>query len=272
MFCTNCGIKIPNGVTFCSQCGTKMMTTQQDSYAQPQATYPTTTQTSVKSNNKVIIGIIVALFMCILIILLFFVFNNRESNAAHEAYYQFIEDLKPNLSDDNFDFTTVGLMGRLVFSAETNLQRMGYAFLDIDNNGIDELIIGNVSGSGSYTGYMLGLYTYKDGEIVYIINAEEREQVYLLNDFTFYTDGSNSYNHSTSEVYKLENTNLVQLEAYIFKSIDENVADNSTWFEVTFVDGEYDYDQLRQLSEQEVELYYQVRKNEYDINYIPFLV
>lgn len=56
---------------------------------------------------------------------------------------------------------------------------IGYAFIDIDGNGVQELLIGDVYAEGNSDGMIFDLYTISNGTIVHILSSGERDRYYL---------------------------------------------------------------------------------------------
>ncbi|MCM1500990.1 MAG: hypothetical protein NC124_21235 [Clostridium sp.] len=68
------------------------------------------------------------------------------------------------------------------------LSDVGYAFVDLDNNGIPELLVTTVQ--EALSGMIYDLYSYIDGEIVHLASSMERDRYYLCEDNTIYNEGS----------------------------------------------------------------------------------
>lgn len=89
---------------------------------------------------------------------------------------------------------------------------LGYAMMDLDGNGIDELII--TDGTNIYD-----LYTIVQDEIiapVNILSAMERIKYYLTEDNVIYHFGSSSASANYQTFSRLEGSNLVLIEGYFY--------------------------------------------------------
>ena len=66
---------------------------------------------------------------------------------------------------------------------------LGYCTMDINGDGIEELMIGSVN-ENAYTGMFFDLYTIVDGQISLVISSGERDRYYLCEDYTIANEGS----------------------------------------------------------------------------------
>ena len=79
--------------------------------------------------------------------------------------------------------------------------KAGYAFVDVNQDGICELLIGP---SGTQKGIIYDLFTYRDGSIVKLAESVERGIYYLLEDGILRLDWSNGASDNGSNYYLLE--------------------------------------------------------------------
>ncbi len=61
-----------------------------------------------------------------------------------------------------------------------NLSDVGFACIDLDNNGQEELILTDVNVGDVNTGFIFDLYTISDGNAVHLADSGERYRYYLL--------------------------------------------------------------------------------------------
>ncbi len=106
-------------------------------------------------------------------------------------------------------------------------QNIGYAIVDIDGDGIDELLIGENRGNMDGTAFYNG-FTVLNDEVRELFNGGERDCWYMSNGGTLVNVGANSAFSSGSYVYSLENGRLTFTEAVIY---DSELA-NGPWFRV----------------------------------------
>ena len=101
----------------------------------------------------------------------------------------------------------------------------GYAFVDLDGDGANELVVGGVDDDGTYT--LLDLYTIVDGEVVNIASVGERWTYWICPDLTIAYMGSSSAFTTTYEYYQLVDGALMLVEMVSYDEYED--ADNP-WF------------------------------------------
>lgn len=83
--------------------------------------------------------------------------------------------------------------------------RPGYAFLDIDQDGTPELLLGPASSTSDWSnGLIYDLYTYHNGAVVKVLESAERNRYYLLDSGQFRNEWSNGASDSGEDYYVLE--------------------------------------------------------------------
>lgn len=98
-------------------------------------------------------------------------------------------------------------------SAIKNLSDAGYAFIDLDGNGISELLVSPTGLWGAEDGMIYDLYTYKDGRVVYLASSGERDRYYLGDDNNIYNEGSGGAMLSSTSKYVVDAAeNFLKLE------------------------------------------------------------
>lgn len=76
------------------------------------------------------------------------------------------EDYFEDEIEDNFNFSLC-----YIYAFYKIYESAGYTLLDLDGNGIEELIFGE-NGSGAWNGVIYDLYTIADGELVHVFSGE----------------------------------------------------------------------------------------------------
>lgn len=110
----------------------------------------------------------------------------------------------------------------------TNPSDLGYILLDIDHNGTEELIVGEIGAYGGGSGFFFDLYTLVDGQPSLVINSGERDQYYLCNDGYIMNEGSDSASTDYCTYYGIDiYGNLALAEAVIY---DDEVETEGPWF------------------------------------------
>ena len=110
--------------------------------------------------------------------------------------------------------------------------QIGYAIEDIDQNGVPELLIGEIGEWGGGSGAFLDLYTLVDGQAVLVAASSERDRYYLCQDGTIAYEGSTGADDSFNAYYAISpatGTRLI-LEAVLYQGFYE---DGGPWFYTT---------------------------------------
>ena len=105
---------------------------------------------------------------------------------------------------------------------------LGYSLMDLDGNGIEELII--TDGSDIFDLYTI-IQDEETGPL-HLVSAMERITYDLLKDLKIYCAGSGGAARQYHTLYELQGSALVVLEGYAF---DADTDPNNPWY---FFDGE----------------------------------
>ncbi|MDO4340426.1 MAG: lysozyme inhibitor LprI family protein [Eubacteriales bacterium] len=108
----------------------------------------------------------------------------------------------------------------------SSLDEMGYCLLDLDQNGVDELLIGCVNDE-DYVGMFYDLYTFAGKEPVLLASSSERDRYYLCEDYTIANEGSGSAQTSAFGYYLLDGSELTLKEAVMY---DGDYDAQNPWF------------------------------------------
>jgi hypothetical protein len=102
----------------------------------------------------------------------------------------------------------------------TGVRHFGYAFRDLDRNGVPELLLGAVftredyaentwlEPDGYFANLILDLYTLADGEPLYLVNSGDRYRYSLTDDGQIHYEGSSGAAYSTACVFRMAEAGL----------------------------------------------------------------
>lgn len=113
---------------------------------------------------------------------------------------------------------------------------LGYCTMDINGDGIDELMIGAV-GKEADTGMFYDLYTIVDGQRSLVVSSGERDRYYLCEDYTIANEGSGGALSSVFGYYDLISDQL-QLKEGVFLN-GNDYPDNPWFYTLTDIYGDY---------------------------------
>ena len=164
----------------------------------------------------------------------------EQSRRRHDLYNDFMyADLSPYymegvMTQEYEKLDSAGKTAKRKELQEKTLQYMknkvGYAILDVNGDGVDELIIGR---DGSY---IYELFTIDNGKVRELIKAGYRYSCHLLNDgglFRFANDGGVYYGNI---LYRMNGTNKVEFEkGYYYNGQvgDDNNLGYECWFRIS---------------------------------------
>lgn len=133
-----------------------------------------------------------------------------------------------------------------------SLNNVGYALIDIDGNGVPELLIGDNESVSD--GVIIDLYTYIDDSIVYLDTSGERYGIKLSKNGRIYRYGSGGAGLTEVEECKIDmdNQKLTTVEGVLY---DEDDAKDTPWFygegdEYSNSNG-YDISKMKNITEEE---------------------
>lgn len=121
---------------------------------------------------------------------------------------------------------------------EDALKSIGYCLVDLDENGIQELIVVDRGGIfDDLIDRILEIYTIKDNTAIMTVEGWIRNRYYLLDDGTLYNEGSNGAAYSIFATYKYEDGESVLEDYYFSEFADDNDPNSWGWYHNT--SGEY---------------------------------
>lgn len=124
----------------------------------------------------------------------------------------------------------------------SDINKLGYCLLDVDNDGTDELFIGTTEDEG-YEGMFFDMYTLTDGKTELVTTSGERDRYYLCEDNTIANEGSSSAFLSVNYYYDYKSGKLSLQDGIVN---DGELNPQNPWFYGTLDNGE---DSLEPISE-----------------------
>lgn len=114
-----------------------------------------------------------------------------------------------------------------MYGGSDPLSATGYCIKDLDGDGQEELIIGNIGDDEFVVNMIYDMYTMVDGELKLQFSGTERNRYYMCDNGFFINQGSSSAAHSETIYYKLQNSGFVFEEAVVF---DSEMDPEFNWF------------------------------------------
>ena len=139
----------------------------------------------------------------------------------------------PSLYGDEFCY-----LFPMYYSDPSYINNIGYSFIDLNGDGIDELLIGMDSEEeqqygDTYQNLIYDLYTYMDDRIIHLATSGERCTYQLCEDNTIYNYGSGGAASSAYYCYQLDsNEPVFSTIECVYSEPDENY-ENVYWYHAT---------------------------------------
>lgn len=160
------------------------------------------------------------------------------------------------------ELTQAGLNYMLAYGyGDAPLESAGYALMDADGDGVNELLIGSLTGDIYNRQVVLDLYTVIDGEVRLVFTSGERDRFYLCSDGTVAEEASSGAMNSAWCYYDFRSGEITERQSLIFNAAADR---ENPWR--SSVKGE-----ASPLSEEDAMNYFMAYQNLYITpEYIPF--
>lgn len=108
-------------------------------------------------------------------------------------------------------------------------QTPGYLLMDLDGNGVDELLFGE-NHDDDWNGIVYNIYTISGGSLVRVADGWERNRYYLCENGCIANEGSGGASESTYCYYTFDGTALKPVESIVY---DASSDPENPWFYTT---------------------------------------
>ena len=120
--------------------------------------------------------------------------EDKDSDSSFSSYEDILDIFYNGISNqwaDDDDSTDVSYMWYM--DPDASLSNTGYALIDLDGDGVSELLVSKDSESwGAGDGMIYDLYTLRDGKVIHLASSSERDRYYLCNDNMIANEASDS--------------------------------------------------------------------------------
>lgn len=113
---------------------------------------------------------------------------------------------------------------------DISLSNAGYALMDLDGNGVLELLVSRISESwGAKEGMIYDLYTLQGGKVIHLASSGERDRYYLCENYLIANEGSGGAGYSEYSFYTVTHNkdSLVLKEKIVYDGWED---DERPWF------------------------------------------
>jgi hypothetical protein len=128
--------------------------------------------------------------------------------------------------------------GILLANGDDGFSKIGYAFVDTNRDGIDELYIGEI-GFAVYD-----IYTMVDGKPTHVVSGGERDRYYIFDNCFICNEESSGPDEQVWTLYNLEPNSTEMVVQYAYKN-DIYANKEKPWFK------SYDLEEWESVSEDE---------------------
>ncbi|MCQ2542861.1 MAG: hypothetical protein MJ126_01760 [Lachnospiraceae bacterium] len=153
--------------------------------------------------------------------------NNETTDYAgreEEIFTPVIDEVIEYIASEEIDYKD-GYTGieevRMYSDVEETYEMISYAMLDLNEDGVKELLIGLPSETEEgYRANLLQVYTIIDGKAVIVLEGWGRNRHYLLNDGRIYSEGSSGAAYSSMSLCTLGADGDFIIDEYYFTDFD----------------------------------------------------
>lgn len=160
-------------------------------------------------------------------------FNYKAGTKGEELYGEVIDKYTKAIDEiwEPAKFEEAGMspeLGVLISDAQDPFGAVGYAYMDINGDGIDELFIGDKSG-GELDGAVYDIYTMVNREPKLVVSGTARDRYYAYNGFAICNEYSGGAGENGDIIYIIEPNSTETLWQFAYK-YDEYTNEKQPWF------------------------------------------
>ena len=173
--------------------------------------------------------------------------TNSEIKTSDESTYEEILDMQyyqlenAVVYSDFYTTNPVSAMATYAYSKdgldkEKALEYSGYGFVDLNDDGVNELVIGNISDDENLEKVIFSVYSVNHNVPYFVVGSDEYTRYYLCRNNTISSEYS-SKSHDEMTTYKLSKDGL---KAEVSESIKSSKDDNGnvSWKHISIPDSE----------------------------------
>ena len=151
--------------------------------------------------------------------------------------------------------------------ADNIYSKVAFAYKDINLDGIDELLIGEIT-EGEWNGIIYDLYTMVDRKPAHVVSGWDRNRYFALDGTMIRNEYSNGANESGVNIYTLTN-NSTELFKQLAYKYDGYTNEKKPWFSAHDFnkEGEANWENIEESSYNELDARFSKKAK---IDYVPF--
>lgn len=153
--------------------------------------------------------------------------------------------------------------------ADNIYSKVAFAYIDINLDGIDELLIGEIA-EGEWNGIIYDLYTMVDRKPAHVVSGWDRNRYFALDGTMIRNEYSNGANESGVNIYTLTN-NSTELFKQLAYKYDGYTNEKKPWFSAHDFnkEGEANWENIEESSYNELDARFSKKAK---IDYVPFSI
>lgn len=133
-------------------------------------------------------------------------YNKDQGMKGKDLYYKilqkYITAIKERWDSKRLESEDMSYMYNIIPEDTSRLNKVGYAYYDVNGDGIDELLIGEIA-QGNWKGVIYDMYTIVNREPKHVISGGSRNRYYVCNNSFVCNEYSNGAGESGTRVYIL---------------------------------------------------------------------
>jgi len=196
----------------------------------------------------------------------------QTTDDKYSKYEELIADCRDTITKGYDEYNEDDHLFSYMFAMYGEYDISGYAMMDLDGDGTDELIFGSNAASAdmeednSWRSVVYNIFTLKDGEIVTLVDGGERNRYYICPDKTVANEASGGAAYTAYAKYKVEAAQL-KLQDCIFSDFTDEAQTEIGWYRTAETPWE---DKSNPITEDDANKIIEEYKYE-DVRFTPFI-
>ena len=169
--------------------------------------------------------------------------GTKGENLYKDVLDKHLTAIKEGWDATKLESENMSTMYNIISTSNDSLSKVGYCYKDINIDGIEELLIGEI-GDGEYQGIVYDIYTMVDRKVAHVASGWDRNRYFILDGGLIRNEYSNGANESGVNIYNLT-SNSTELFLQIAYKYDGYTDEKNPLFK------SYDVEHYESITEEE---------------------